>query len=253
MKNKFSIILVFLCLFLLGGCGKTVENGNEDSKVTDENSSSEGDGYKIVSEELLKYTDDDGVNVHYLAEIKNTSSHALYFSNMGTSIDIEDKNGELITSNQHIYTRPSVIAAGESGYISEGVVYSRAEGKGLTSDDIGNPILHIEAKKAEEANIPDVVITDSTLNIDSRISIIGRAKSNEKAVLDIIHIIIPVRDENNKLCAVAIGQVENLNSGEQKGFEATELIKYSGDTDKLSIQDIIVCNDGKMFGDVSYR
>lgn len=248
MKTRFGVILASLCLFLLSGCGKNIENIEAN-----ENTSSEDIEYKIVSEDLLKFTDDDGVNVYYLAEIKNTGNNVLQFNNMGTSIDIEDQDGKLLTSNKHIYTRPSILAPGESGYISEGVVYSKSEGKGLASENIGKSLLHIDVQKAEESPVPDVEITEATLNTENRISITGRAKSKEKDVLDVVHVIIPVRDENNKLCAVAIGQIENLNPGEQKGFKATDLSKYPGDSVQLSMDDVIVCGDVRMFGGAVYR
>lgn len=250
MKRKIGIMfLILLCSIILYGCGKEDQEKQEAVKAgVHEKVEEDKLEYDLVSEEVVKIAKDDGMDVHYLAEIKNTSTKPLYFDNTGNSIDLENAKGEILAVAEYIYVRPSVINPGESGYISETILFASEEGNGLSSTDIGKAILHLDANKTDEVPIPNVEITEATFGIDDHISITGRIENKEQESLEIVHIIIPIRDSNNKLCAVALGQVENIKPEKQKGFEASDFIYYDGDLGQLKMQDATICGDRKMFG-----
>lgn len=246
MKKIISTMLIIaMCCAMLIGCGGENEhNINQKIESTDKKEENQP-SYEIVSEDIIVSGDTDGSNVQYVAEIKNNSNHSIYFENQENSIDLEDASGQILTSTPYIYIRPSVVAPGESAYISETILYSSEEGKGVTREEIGKAILHLGMKQCDDVPIPKVDATELSLNEDG--SVVGRLKNNEPEELKIAHIIIPIKT-NNRLCSVVLGDAEGLESGEIKGFEAIDYASEGYDITTAEMGTPIICGDVKMFG-----
>lgn len=243
MKRIICIIMVLgMCCGLVVGCEGTNEENNSEAKQIEESNPS----YEVVSENMIATNKEEGIDVQYIAEIKNTGDCAIYFDNLGNSIDLEDSSGQILTATEYVYTRPSVIAPGESAYISEYILFSSEEGKGISQEDIGKVILHLEGEECDDVPIPQTSISELTLNENGQA--VGRIQNNETQDLEIAHIIIPVKNADGELCAILLGQAENINAGEEKGFEAFDYASNGYDVGTAKMLEPMVCGDRKMFG-----
>lgn len=242
MKRLLSMVTVIcLCCGMIIGCGET--EADRESGTNEENS---GPEYEVVYEDVMTSQNDDGVDVRYIAEVKNTGDETILFDSTGNSVDLEDNTGNILATTNHLYTRPSVIDPGESAYISESLLFSTENGKGIAAEHVGKAILHLDAIECEKVPVPKTEVSE--MSISSSDAIVGRLQNNEEESLEIVHVIIPLKNADNTLCAVMLGQVENIGPEESKGFEAIDYAAGDFDIASAKLGDPIICGDTKMFG-----
>lgn len=190
-----------------------VENDLDSESVTKKDDTS----YEITYQNVRTYTNSIGTTyAQVIVEIENTGTSDLYLST--SSYDLEDENGNLVTSNSMVSTYPDVISPGEKGYMYEDDMLDEPVEGSLTL----LPRPNVKKSKIDNIryNITDVeLVTDTFGSLRAK----GRVENQTSEDADVmIYIVLILKDANG----TPIGQMftilsEDLPSGDKIGFEVS--------------------------------
>lgn len=266
--------LIPICLFLMaslvfGGCSdKETPSSQEESSQnssssvesveSEEPSSSaaEKPSIEIVSsngDDLLKYsTETSEDHVVFLSEIKNTSDVQLSLDTI--SIEVNDPDGKLLGVVNYIYAYPTVIDPGESSYICENLITGlyASMGKNVTKEECAAAKCNINYSKSSNVIPVDGEFTELELfSTDyGNIAAKGRALSHIDDTVEEAYIVIPIKDQSQKLRTVIIDQLPQPLTPDTPVAFSTQDFEWIPDIDpdSVSTDGAIICGPTKMFG-----
>lgn len=241
MKKLLSILVVMAVCVSLTACGGGPSNVDSSTKETSKENDSvqadapreepieeepeqtkaeeqKGESYEITYQNVRTWIDSIGVTwAQVIVEITNAGSENLYLSS--GSFDLEDADGNLVTSKSLVSTYPNVLAPGEKGYMYEETVLENYSGDGdLTLS--ARP--DVEKAKVDliRYETTDVTVSDKEFG---GVGVMGRVENTTDEAADgMVYIVAFFYDESG----VPIGSAftilsEDLEPGSKIGFEFT--------------------------------
>jgi len=227
-KKKLLVALSFVVALSLSACSGTPApatdpdetkpsepTATQQSQETEESTESKGTSYEVTYQNVSAYTDSIGTTwVQAIVEITNTGSENLYL-NSG-SYDLEDAEGDLITSQSLVSTYPDVLAPGEKGYMyDETTLDDYEEGAELKI----LPKLDIEKAKVGliRYNVSDVKVSDDDMG---DIKVLGRVENTTNEASSMVYIVAFFYDADGTPIGSAFTILDGeLEVGEKTGFE----------------------------------
>lgn len=242
MKKVLSILLAILfCLSITSCCfpsgtGDSNEVTDNSSEITTDLSDSTSDAAevpngdtaeetstKITYQNVQTYTNSiDDTYIVTQAIIENTGTSTVRIS--GLSIDIEDKNGELLESLALPAAYPDVIAPGECAYIKEAT--STVDG-----DNVGNAVINYTAE-ATKNTYTKLDVSEVKMEVDEYmgINVKGRIENTTDDTISMVYVVCPIF-KDGELIALPYTIISNdILPGQKIGFEAGDLFEIP-DTD----------------------
>lgn len=198
----------------------TVEQTTPQPAPDPSKNQADGSAIKIVSENLHIYAGTDGKpKALYLCEVTNSGNTAIKLQNI--SIDTKDDSGNVLTSKTLVSSYPDVIAPGKSAFICEEVI-------GIIDTDVDasaakTATLHYgEAQKQPGTVFAE--ITQASLNMKSGFpNLTGAIKNTGDEVLENVYIAVPVFSKDGDMQTHIFTIVQQLNPGQEKGFDQIAL------------------------------
>ena len=139
------------------------------------------------------------------------------------SIDVEDETGALMTVADYISSYPDVIAPGETAYICEEVI-SGAIDSDLDASKASKTTLHYEIKEKESDPV-SAEITQISLGVKMGYpNITGKIKNTGSEDFSMLYVSVPVFSAEGELQTVIFTIIDELNAGDEKGFEQMGMI-----------------------------
>lgn len=224
-----KIICILFSVLLLCGCSSNAQPSTSSSTPLSSEPSVSNEVEKeeipaepsveVAYETLQKYTDAlDNTCATYLAELKNIGEIPAYISDV--SIDVEDSSGQIFTTHDLGSAMPRIIMPGESAYICEDVLNSVFDGD-ITTDQIGNAILHYDVESSDPLEIPSVELSELSFkpNAIGSESLVGRVTNTGAEEIPCVRVCAVFRDENGTLQGFDFKDVDDIPAGETFGFE----------------------------------
>ncbi len=234
MKKILSILLAILITASLYGCGSPADtpstapseqsgaSGNNQQEKSEDVSQEpapnqteiEETAYEITYSSAKVYTNSIGtVWSQVIVEIENTGSSDLYLSS--GAYDLEDTNGNLITSESMVSTYPEVISPGEKAYMYNETTLDDA----IEGDVVVVPRPSVDKAKVENIrySVTDVNISDGQYG---DLKALGRIENTSSEDSSMTYIVIIMKDS----AGTPIGQMftiltDDLKAGDKIGFE----------------------------------
>lgn len=227
MKKRILLFLLsaIMCLSF-AACGSSPEpagDGSSDTDATIEHQSPETPSspeLTIVSEEIQIFNDIYGdPHAVYIAEFKNNVGNTVKINDV--TIDINDKNGDLIMTSEYPVVYPEIVNAGESAFIYEEVANIFMD-EGLDFNTIDNATLHFNYDDYETQTSPETDVSSLKItNSDGEVYITGKLENIGNANLENVIIGFPVRDSKGNIQVFAYTEVAYLGAGEEMNIDVT--------------------------------
>lgn len=239
MKNKI-ILLTTLLLVIMTACGgndssestskeekeviQEVKKEKEEKEIVETKEEvkeelkedKKDEAYEIVYENAKMYKNSIGTTyVQIVFEVSNTGDSPLYLSS--GACDLEDEEGNLISSQTLISAYPEVIDPGESGYYYEETILSDVE-EIIPLKILPRP--NVSKAKVDNIRFP---VTDVSLSDDKYggVKMMGRVENNTEENQSFVYVVAILLNKSNE----PIGQIftilmEDIEPGGKIGFEA---------------------------------
>lgn len=185
--------------------------------------SSNGEINYLASEPIF-YTFTNSIgNMEYcfIQEVKNTGDLPLYLK--GCDLNIEDKNGHLIATENFISSCPDIILSGETGYFYNSLGATMLNESAKTAESLkAVPSLNIVESRENpiEYEISDTSISKGTFDYPT---VTGRITNNTKEDDSLVYINVIFYDSSGNIISITGVNVQDLTAGSTKGFECTAL------------------------------
>lgn len=217
LNSLLSFLFLLLSVLFLSSCIPLSGNTN---KTTDSDTENESEiQYEISYKNVASWINSIGtMRIQVIAEITNTGTTPIYLSS--SSYDLEDSNGQIISSKQYISTYPNVIKAGEKGYL-----YDETSLDNIVYGQI-NVVPRISTKKA---TVPCIRYEASEISISDTPyygpKIVGRiTNSTDKDEDGLIYVVAILYNNSNIPIGVLTDVItDDFPKGTKIGFEATSL------------------------------
>lgn len=166
------------------------------------------------------YTYDDKSYYRFIQPIINTGNVPLYLKKC--TLDIEDENGHLLSTESFISNCPDVILPGETGYFYNGL------GSLSTNDAVKNADYIVAIPKLEivESDEEPVVyrISDTSLTQGNfSPSVVGRITNNTKEDDSLVYVQTIFYGKNGNVIHITGTNIMNLLAGQTQSFEISIL------------------------------
>lgn len=166
--------------------------------------------------EMIFYTYDDNSYYRFIQPITNTGNVPLYLK--GCTLDIEDKNGHLLSSESFISNCPDVIAPGETGYFYNGL------GSLSTNDAVKNAssivaVPKLEIVESDEEPITYRIFDTSFTQGNFSPSVVGRITNNTREDDSLVYVQVIFYGENGNVIYITGTNIMNLLAGQTQSFE----------------------------------
>ncbi len=227
MKTIKKILILFLVLSVLTGCGGGSSNnsdGNSNSKPSESSKEDNKPKEPVLAYEITDiinniYEADYGLGTKFnvIIEVQNTGDVALYMKD--ATIDYEDDNGHLLQTYDFLSKVPDIIQPGEKGYI-----YTNGSGSFDDGVDFSNgcnlvPNLTLVQAKGE---LKRYEVEDTSLYTDSlmkTVGIKGRIINNTKEDVSMIYVTTVYYDANDKVLGISGTTVTNIKADSKTSFD----------------------------------
>ncbi len=235
MRKIVALVLVSVLLMALCACGASVENVQDASDTTVQNTQkapigetvektaepaaapAEAKAYEVTYTKAVAWTNSIGTSwVQVIVEITNTGSCDLYLSS--GAYDLEDAGGKLVTSQSYVSMYPDVLAPGEKGYLYDETTLDAA---------VDGELKVVARPDVKEATVELIryAVTDAELKDGSYggLKLLGRVENTSSAAADMVYVVAFLYDDNG----VCIGQIftiltDELAAGAKVGFEMSD-------------------------------
>lgn len=170
--------------------------------------------------EMTFYTYDDNSYYHFIQPITNTGNVPLYLKKC--TLDIEDKNGHLLSTESFISNCPDVISPGETGYFYNGL------GSLSTNDAVKNAssivaVPKLEIVESDEEPIAYRISDTSFTQGDFSPSVVGRITNNTREDDSLVYVQAIFYDENGNIIHITGTNIMNLLAGQTQSFKISIL------------------------------
>ena len=223
LNSLLSFLFLLLSVLFLSSC-IPISSNTDNTPETTTNSGTENDNeskiqFEISYKNVASWINSIGtMRIQVIAEITNTGNTPIYLSS--SSYDLEDSNGQIISSKQYISTYPNVIKAGEKGYL-----YDETSLDNIVYGQI-NVVPRISTKKA---TVPCIRYEASEISISDTPyygpKIVGRiTNSTDKDEDGLIYVVAILYNNSNIPIGVLTDVIsDDFPKGTKIGFEATSL------------------------------
>ena len=234
IKRPFKVSFLIFCLIcFLAACSKEItQPATSDSDIYDTTSietlapvtipattvpettvQEESVQYEIISSKAFEYPSHDEYKMNVLVEFVNTGTCNMYLPEIGSTYDLEDSDGNLISAQNPIYAMPTVLRPGETGYLCIMERYEQSKG----SDLIVVP--RILTKPATLECVRYEITDTQCVMGDFGIKVLGKVTNTGTETYEQNYIACFLYDENGNLLRNELAGVEYLAPGETTGFE----------------------------------
>lgn len=231
MKKLIALLMALALVFSLAACGGSADqsDGNQgDGQPQGQSSQPEEDStpveeikpagpvYEITHQNAKVWVNSIGTTwVQTIIEITNTGSENLYLS--PGSYDLEDSDGNLVTSRSTVSTYPDVLAPGEKGYMYEETTLDDYSGDGNLTV-LPRPDIELAKVDLIRYDVTDVTVSNDTY---SGVKVLGRVENTTDETGDgMIYIVAFFYDESGTPIGSAFTILtDTLESGAKVGFE----------------------------------
>lgn len=170
--------------------------------------------------EMTFYTYDDNSYYRFIQPITNTGNVPLYLKNC--TLDIEDENGHLLSTESFISNCPDVISPGETGYFYNGLVSLS------TNDAVKNASSIVAVPKLEivESDEEPIVyrISDTSFTQDNfSPSVVGRITNNTREDDSLVYVEAIFYGKNGNVIYITGTNIMNLLAGQTQSFKISIL------------------------------
>lgn len=221
----FAILLVFIAACGSDNASGDTENTNNDNE-TEEDSEEEKAKAEVTDSKYYKWLDEsvDSETITVYAEVKNTGNIDIKTGN--AKMTFLDSNGSVISSTSDGgIIKPGFLKKGEIGFVAAEVYDDISK-----YDDLDNVEIELSPEPFRDAEIVDLKVKDTKLNIDkwrsdnSKINVTGFLKNESDINLnnDDTTAIMGLYDEDeNFLAAEAMyqGQEFSIEANGEASFE----------------------------------
>lgn len=225
-RNVLKVWPMVALVLSLTACGSGEDNPpaaqsvqpTASAEASEPTKEAKEEAYEITYTSAKTYADSIGGNwVQVIVEIENTGGTDLYLST--SSYDLEDENGNLVSSSSMVSVYPDVIAPGEKGYMYE---------ETMLDEPVEGELAVVARPNVEKATVENIRydVTDVELFEDKYGSLKakGRVENAGSEEESMIYVVLILKDGQG----TPIGQIftilmEDLAPGDKIGFEASDL------------------------------
>lgn len=203
------------------------ENSAADAPSGAENSSESDFSYEVTDTGFHYYTNSIGSVEYYgYVEITNTGSSNIYLGKC--TFDIEDNDGHLLQTDQHISTCPDIIAPGEKGYYYNSIGSTQID-KTVSLENGAKLVPTYTVEKAR-GEIVDYEVSDTEMRTDDydKLTVTGRVTNQTEEDDGYVYLQVLFYDADGKIAAITGTSVTGLTAGSKQSFQCSTL--FSDDT-----------------------
>ena len=220
LLRKSLFFAVVLYLFAnLASCSDSITTNITTNVTTSDNATSpaiaetlevkpeDSIQFDIISARAIEFPYFDDYQMNILVEFKNTSSFDVYLPEMGSTYDLVDADGNLVSAQNPIYAFPSVLLPGESGYLSNFEIYPESKGNTLTV------VPRILAEPATVNPVRYKVTDTKWCDSDFGIKVLGYVENTDVKSYERTYIACFLYDVNGILVDEELAEIKNLAPG----------------------------------------
>ncbi|MBP3851012.1 MAG: hypothetical protein J6D36_00525 [Erysipelotrichaceae bacterium] len=194
---------------------KDTKTNKDDSKKESKKSSDKSGKAKweVGKANVASWQDSiDSIWVQIIVPVENTGEGNLYLED--ATMDLENKDGELVDSVTYVSAYPQIVKPGETAYYYEETILDTDELEDLTV------VPHINVK---EATVDCVRYKTSDVKVKDKsyggISVTGRVENNSEKDSDFTNVVILMYNKKGQMIASCYTILsDTLKSGEKIGF-----------------------------------
>lgn len=231
-KKKRLIIVAIVLVFVIGiialgnsgssgGSENIGDNSSANTKTVTEDKKEEEADYEVGEGFAEVWTNSINTKrIRVAVPVKNTGSVNLYLSSC--SIDVENKDGEIIDTIDYVNVYPQIIKPGETAYYYEETRYD-----GKDTKDI-KVVPNVDVEKATVDCIRYSISEDKVKTEKyGRTSLLGRVENTTDVDGSNVYVTVNYFDKDGKFLSQQFTILDNdLKAGAKKGFETSPLNAY---------------------------